>query len=226
MPSADVIRKPLSEASATFEELYLKQDYKGAVQYLLENKKQFDSGIFHYNLGTMYSKMGDQAAARLHLEQAIQNGYINSASLNNLTFVKSQLQVDDLSNSISLPDQIVSTVTAIPASGYFSLTLLLLVIFTLLIRFKKIQTKWMMALVLILSLSPMVVSYFYVKDVNFAVALSDIAIYEGPSKIFHEKGKIRAGSKMVVGDIKDGWFYVEFPISLSGWVNKDQLVVY
>ena len=235
LPSADASRKPLSESKTTatqsdsklnFDQLYLKKDYKGAAQYLLDNKQQFESGIFHYNLGTIYSKMGDQATARFHLEKAIQEGYINSSSLNNLTFVKSQLQVDDLSTSTSLPDQVVNTVSAIPASGYFSMTLFLALLFTLMIRFKKIQKKWVMALVIALSLTPMFISNFYVKNINHAVVLQDIPLYEGPSKIFNEKGKVRAGSKVVVGQFKDGWFYIEFPISLSGWINKDQLGLY
>ena len=220
--------KPSADAHATssFDQLYLSKDYKGAVQYLLNNKQHFDSGIFHYNIGTVYSKMGDHATARFHLEKAIQDGYVNSSSLNNLAFVKSQLQVDDLTTSTSFPDQIVNTMTAIPTAGYASITLMLLLIATLMIRFQKIQRKWIMAGVLLLTLTPVMFSTFYVKNINYAVALQDVPLYEGPSKIFSEKGKVRAGSKIVLGQFKDGWFYVEFPISLSGWINKDQLGLY
>jgi tetratricopeptide (TPR) repeat protein len=226
-PSVGNTRKPLSETTkASFDELYLKKDYKGAAQYLLDNKQRFDSGTFHYNLGTVYSKMGDQATARFHLEKAIQEGYINTSSLNNLAFVKSHLQVDDLSNSTSLPDELINAATTIPMAGYFSLTLILLLIFTLMIRFKKITTKWVMAVVLLIALLPVGFANFYVKDINLAVALGDIPLYEGPSKIFNEKGKVRAGSKIILGQFKEGWFYVEFPISLSGWINKDQLGLY
>nr|BDT30230.1 tetratricopeptide repeat protein [Bacteriovorax sp. HI3] len=224
LPITGASRKPLSEnKELSFDELYLKKDYKGAAQYLLKNKQQFDSGIFHYNLGTVYSKMGDQATARFHLEKAIQEGYINSSSLNNLNFVKSNLQVDDLSTSSSLPDQFVNIATSIPVAGYVSFTLLLLIIFTLMIRFQKITKKWVMAAVLILAVVPMLFSFIYIKDINHAIALQDIPLYEGPSKIFSEKGKVRAGSKIILGEFKEGWFYVEFPLSLSGWINKDQL---
>ncbi|MBC7428787.1 MAG: tetratricopeptide repeat protein [Bacteriovorax sp.] len=233
--STTPITRPLAEAKvatpspsqgSSFDELYLKKDYKGAAQYLLKNKQQIDSGIFHYNLGTVYSKMGDHAIARFHLEKAIQEGYINSASLNNLTYVKSQLQVDDLTTSTSFPDELISTATSIPAAGYISMTLVLVVFFVLLIRLKKIEKKWVMIVLMILSLTPFLFSNFYVKNINYAVALQDIPLYEGPSKIFNEKGKVRAGSKIVVGQFKDGWFQVEFPISLSGWINKDQLGLY
>lgn len=235
LPSEGIQRKPLSETAPaapvaqsklTFDELYLKKDYKGAAQYLLDNKKQFESGIFHYNLGTVYSKMGDQATARFHLEKAVAEGYINSSSLNNLTFVKSQLQVDDLSTSTNFPDQVINTMTSIPKAGYFSMTLFLVLVFTLMIRLKKIQKKWLMIAVLLLSLTPVLVSHFYVENIHYAVVLKEAPLYEGPSKIFSEKGKVRAGSKVVLGQLKEGWFYIEFPISLSGWISKDQLGLY
>ena len=106
-------------ATLNFEELYLKKDYKGAANYLLQNKQQLNSGIFHYNLGTVYSKMGDYPAARFHLEKAIKEGYINSSSLNNLTYIKTQLQVDDLSTSSNLPDQLMNSALAIPSVSLF-----------------------------------------------------------------------------------------------------------
>lgn len=211
---------------ASFQELYLKKDYKGAAQYLLDNKQQMDSGIFHYNLGTVYSKMGDQATARFHLEKAIKEGYVNTAALNNLSFIKSELRVDDLTTSTQLPDQLMSTALAIPKTAYISITLLVGLFFILLIRFGKIQKKWLMALVLLISLLPTVFSYTYVERINFAVTLKDVPLYEGPSKIFSEKGKVRAGSKIVLGEFKDGWFYIEFPLSLAGWISKENIGVY
>jgi hypothetical protein len=220
-------RKPLSVSQkASFDELYLKKDFKGAAQYLLDNKQQMDSGIFHYNLGTVYSKMGDLAAARFHLEKALQEGYINSASLNNLTFVKTKLEVDDLTTSTSLPDQFINMASTIPASAYFSFTLAFWLILAIMIRFNKIQKKWLMIVCFLLSLSPLLFSNFYVKNINYAIALKDTPLYEGPSKIFNEKGRVKAGSKIVLGELKEGWFYVKFPLSLSGWINKDQLGLY
>lgn len=225
--SAVPLRKPLSISQEVgFDELYLKKDFKGASQYLLDNKLQMNSGIFHYNLGTVYSKMGDQAAARFHLEKSIKEGYINTSSLNNLNFVKAKLGVDDLSTSTSFPDQVVNVVTAIPTSAYFSLTLVLCLILAIMIRFYKIQKKWLMVVCFLLAMSPVLFSNFYVKKINYAIALKDIPLYEGPSKIFNEKGQVRAGSKIVIGELKEGWFYVKFPLSLAGWINKDQLGLY
>ncbi len=211
---------------ATFEELYLKKDFRGAANYLLQNKQQLSSGIFHYNLGTVYSKMGDYPAARFHLEKAIKEGYINSSSLNNLTYVKTQLQVDDLSTSSLLPDQLMDTALAIPASVYLSFSLLLLLLGLVLVKSKKIVKKITMGLCAVLIVLPILFSQLYLEKINYAIAFKDVSLFEGPSKIFSEKGKVRAGSKIILGEFKEGWFYVKFPISLAGWISKDQLGIY
>lgn len=215
-----------STVPLSFEELYLKKDYKGAANYLLQNKQQLSSGIFHYNLGTVYSKMGDYPAARFHLEKAIKEGYINSSSLNNLSFVKTQLQVDDLSTSSMLPDQLMNSALSIPGSAYLSFSLVLLLLGLVLMKSKKLVRKTSIILFAVLIATPILFSQLYLDKVNYAVAFKDVSLYEGPSKIFSEKGKVRAGSKIILGEFKEGWFYVKFPISLAGWINKDQLGLY
>lgn len=215
-----------SREESSFEALYLKKDFKGAVNYLLRNKQQLNSGIFHYNLGTVYSKLGDYPAARFHLEKAIKEGYINSSSLNNLAYVKTQLQVDDLSTSSLLPDELMNAALGIPGSAYLSFTLILALCGLLLVKAKKVKRKVTIALLALVAIAPLLFSQLYLERVNYAVAFKDITLYEGPSKIFSEKGKVRAGSKIILGDFKDGWFYVKFPISLAGWINKDQLGLY
>lgn len=212
--------------SGTFEAFYLKKDYKAAADFLLQNKQQFDSGIFHYNLGTVYSKLGDFPAARFHLEKAIKEGFINSSSLNNLGFVKSQLQVDDLSTSTSVPDQVMNTALALPSAAYLTISLLMLLVGLVMIKSKKIVRKMSLALLLLVVATPVLFSEFYLDKINYAVSFKDVPLYEGPSKIFSEKGKVKAGSKLILGEFKEGWFYVKFPISLTGWINKDQLGLY
>lgn len=230
-PSVTTTRKPQSSKKnsadvASFDELYLAKDYKGAAQYLLNNKQQFESGIFHFNLGTVYSKMGDYPVARFHLEKAIHEGYVNSASLNNLNFIRSQNNSEDLTTSSSLPDKIVDNLSSLPSQGYYSLTLALILISLLLIKSRIVKKKISISLLIFLSFSPLVLSHFYVDKLNKAITLNEVVIYEGPSKIFNEKGKLRPGSKIILGEFKDGWFYIKFPISFAGWINKDQLGLY
>lgn len=225
-PQVSMHKSVETSMDAPFAELYLKKDYKGAASYLLQNKQRFDSGIFHYNLGTVYSKMGEHPAARFHLEKAIKDGYINSASLNNLTYIKNQLQVDDLSTSASFPDQFMNYALAIPSAAYLSISLLFLLLSVSLLKSKKLVKKTSIAIFILLIVAPVSFSTLYLDKINYAVAFRDIPLYEGPSKIFSEKGKVKAGSKIILGEFKEGWFYVKFPISLAGWINKDQLGLY
>lgn len=224
--SPEAVTHKSSETTSPFEELYVKKDYKGAASYLLQNKQQFDSGIFHYNLGTVYSKLGDHAAARFHLEKAINEGYINSSSLNNLTYVKTQLQVDDISTSTSFPDQLMDSILTVPPAAYLSFSLLLLLCGISLLKAKKLVKKTSIALFIILIVTPVAFSNFYLEQINYAVTFKDVPLYEGPSKIFSEKGTVKAGSKIILGEFKEGWFYVKFPISLAGWISKEQLGLY
>ncbi len=231
LPETKSPRDPAGKADEAFnpkifEDFYVKNDFKAAASYLIQNKQQLKSGIFHYNLGTVYSKMGDMAAARFHLEKAIKDGHINSSTLNNLSFVKTQLQVDDLSTSSNLYDQVMNSALAFPSSAYLTLTLVLVLAAMVLLRMKKIIGRISFAICLVFALVPIYFSTIYLKDINYAIAFKDIPIYEGPSKIFSEKGKVRAGSKMILGEFKEGWFYVKYPISLAGWVGKDQLGLY
>jgi hypothetical protein len=211
---------------ALFQELYLKQDYKSAINAIIQNKQQFKSSIFHYNLGTAYAKLGDLGPARYHLEKAILQGMNGSAALNNLNYVKSKIENEDLSNSTALSDQFINYSLNIPIEGYWSITLILMLIVLLIIKIKKMTNKYLLFFLFILSLTPILFSNFYLNKVNTAVVMKEISIYEGPSKIFQEKGKIKAGSKVVLGEFKEGWFFIKYPLPLAGWISKENLGIF
>lgn len=210
----------------SFEELYLSKDYKAAADYLIKNKQLFSSGTFHYNLGTTYSKLGDHAAARYHLEKSLQEGYINSSSINNLKFVKSKLDVDDVTTSSSYMDQAMNIATELPLPAYSLITLILILLVVLLLRLKKLEKRFKIILSFIFASAPLIFYFLVVAHLHPAIVFKDISLQEGPSKIFSEKGRVKAGSKILVGDFKDGWFFVKHPESLVGWVTKEQLGLY
>jgi hypothetical protein len=218
-----ITNQKIKSSDASFAELYAKKDFKNAVDYLLHNKQQFSSGTFHYNLGTTYAKLGDIGAARFHLEKAREAGVYHSAMINNLRFVESKIDAEDLSTSTSFADQVIDYSLKVPTSGYLTISLFLLIITTLIfIKNKQMNSlkSWCM---LVVCLTPIMYSQFYLQSLNQAVSLKEITVYEGPSKIFLEKGKIKPGAKVLLGEFKDGWFFIKYPISLSGWVNKDNL---
>jgi hypothetical protein len=210
----------------SFEELYLNKDYKAAIDNLLKNKQLFNSGTFHYNLGTTYSKLGDLATARYHLEKSIQDGYINASSINNLKFVKTKLDVEDVTTSSSMLDQTMNIATELPVPGYTLITLIFFLVIIVLLRLKKLQSRLKIGISIVCACLPLIFYFSVVAHLHPAITFRDISLQEGPSKIFSEKGKVKAGSKILVGDFKDGWFFVKHPESLVGWVTKEQLGLY
>lgn len=231
MPSVGARTIAQSEGNKTaatnqFETLYLEKKYKDAAQYLMDNSKSFDSGIYNYNLGTVYLKLEDYANARFHFEKAIQEGHVDSALLNNLSYAKVKLDVDDLSSSTLIQDKTMNFFSNVPQVGYLSVTLFLILAGLLLVRFYEIQKKRFLVLFFVFSLIPLFFGKIYVDDMTKAIALNNISLYEGPSKIFSEKGAVKAGSKIILGESKEGWIFIKFPVSLAGWIEKKDLGIY
>lgn len=208
---------------AQFEALYLAKDYTGARDYLLANKGRFDSSIYNYNLGTVYLKIEDFAKARYHLELAKKEGLINSGTLNNITYTNLKLEVDDLSTSVSYSDKAIDALTSIPKESFYSITLILILVGLILVRMGRLAKTGVIITFFVLCLIPMCLSKFYVEELTEAIALESLTLYEGPSKIFSEKGTLRAGSKVILSEEKENWYFIKYPISLTGWIEKKDL---
>lgn len=205
----------------TFEELYAAQDYIGAKDYLLNNNQAFEYGIWHYNLGTVELKLNQFAQARYHFELAHKSGFSSSALLNNLTFSKNALGVDDISQSTIRSEKIINFMTEIPSAAYISFSLILAILVIYFVKVGYVIKKSSIIILILLCLLPLGISKFYVSKLIEGVALTDIPMYEGPSKVFNEKGSLRAGSKVIIGDTKGNWLYVEYPLSVTGWIEKE-----
>ncbi len=218
--------KDAKSSNATFESLYLKSEYKKAIELLIQNKEQFSSGNFHYNLGLAHAKLNDFGLARFHFEKAINVGMKHTAAFNNLEYVKSKLQVNDLSNSDRFSDRFVSASLDFPVDAFIMLSLILALIALLIVKMKKITSKLKISLIILSSFIPLAYYFLFLSNINSAIALKDMPIYEGPSKVFQEKGNLKAGAKIIVGDFKEGWFFIQNPQDLAGWVKKDDLGIF
>jgi len=216
----------MNELLKSLETLYLDGKYDQAQNLLLKNKLEFNEGLFHYNLGTILSKTGKHAAGRYHFEKAVKSGYVDTNNLNNLEYVKTQLQVSDISNSEEFSDQLLAGLMNIPVSLYLSMTLILIIGFLLMLRFKLVSNTYLKISLLIVALCPIALNQTYLKQKNFAVSLKEIKLYEGPSKVYDEKGLVREGSKVLLGRIEKGWVFIERPLDLSGWVKLENLGIF
>lgn len=211
---------------SAFEELYANAKFEEAKSYLEKNSQLFSKGAYYYNLGTVRLKLNEYPLARYDFELAKKYGFHNSALSNNLAYTEKMLALDDLSESTVVQEKVVNTLTNIPNSGYVTLTLSLVLIVMLMIRLGHITKKLTIIVSLLLCLVPIAVGKIYVENLTTAVALDNVKLYEGPSKIFNEKGEVKAGSKIVIGETKENWLLIQYPMSLTGWVHKEKLGIY
>jgi hypothetical protein len=216
-----------TELLKSLEGLYLKGNYQGAKELLLQNKSKMDEGHFHYNMGTLYSKLKYNAAGRYHFEKAIHSGFVNTEVLNNLQVVNSRLALRDLSNSKRVSDRSMNVALDIPPAIYLGVTLSLVLLTLVMVKMRGVRNATALVFVFIIALLPVSISQFYLEKKDYAITLEATTLYEGPSKVYEQKMIIPAGSKFVIGEIKEaGWFFIERPLELSGWVLKDTLGIY
>ncbi len=215
-----------NEILKSLESLYLKRNYEEASTLLIKNRSEFEPGFFHYNLGTIYTKWGNLAAGRYHLEKSIKSGYVNSASLNNVQYIKEKLAVDDLASSKELHDQWMNTTLDLPMGLYISFALLMFVIVAGMKKFGKQLQVPVMALLLVVGVAPLLYKVTYLNKVNYAILLEEGVLREGPSRIFDQKAALNAGTKVIITKYDNGWYFISNPVHLSGWVERKNLGIY
>ena len=214
------------EILKSLQELYLSKDYSGAAKLLIKNKLKLDPGLFHYNLGTVHSKMGNLAAGRYHLEKSLKNNFVNSKVLNNLNFVEQSLSVQDLSTSKNFYDRTIDSSLKFSGTSYLAVTLIFLVAVTICFKKKILVNRWFIGIFLALAITPISYHQFYLKNIKHAILLSDGEVREGPSGVFTTKMSIQAGSKVIVGEFEPGWVFIKYPLELSGWIKRTSLGLY
>ena len=213
----------INEISKSLETLYLDGKFEEAVDFILKNKPVLSDIDFHYNLGVVYTKLGDFGPGRYHFELAMKKGYIGSDLLNNLNVIKSHIQVADISSSDQLFDQVLNAFSSIPVGYSLSITLVLITTILILYRVKLMESKLTMGLCAFLALTPVVTHLSMVSGKSFAVSMKELKIYEGPSAIYDVKQTIPGGSKFITGRTDGGWFYIDYPVEIAGWVKKEDI---
>ena len=179
--------------------------------------------IFTNNLGVVYSKMGDIGPGRYHFELAMKKGYLGSDVLNNVGALKSQIQVADISNSPEFMDQVINALSSIPVGYSFSISLVLVLTLLLLLRLDYIKELKIVVIGALCSFVFPSFHYAMIANKTFAVNLVDMQVYEGPSAIYDVKQTIPAGTKFITGKTNKGWFYIDYPVELTGWVKKEDI---
>lgn len=205
----------------SLESLYVNGNFDEAVKSLIAQKANFETGPFHYNLGTLYAKKGDHAIARFHFEKAIKTGFIGDEVLNNLAYSTKTLQLDKVESDNFALDIYYSSL-------FSSFSILLMIIgfyFLLLLILKKMQkiSVKSTACLLIIGLLPLGLKFILNKDLKEAILLKKSVVKEGPSAIFESHQELPAGIKLIVTKPRDGWYFIKYPTHFSGWVQNSDL---
>lgn len=207
----------------SLEELYLKGSFDEAMGLLIKNKSLFNNSDYHYNLGTILVKNNDLGAGRYNFEMALKESQFNTLARNNLEFLMTKLQANDLSTSTVFTDKFLNKSMQLGTDIVLSFSLILVLIVLSLYKFKKIINKRILAILVVISLMPSAAHYFIKSKYKIAIALSDQKILEGPSGVYGAIGDLDAGAKIILGEENKQWIMIEYPRHYAGWVKKDLL---
>lgn len=205
------------------ESHYLKNEYDNALTLFLENRDLIESpALWHFNVGTLYLKKDSLGLARFHLEKAKDSFELGRIAQRNIDTIKANDFIIDISKSNELNENIVTTGVTSSLWEYSLLFLILIVLSILLYRFRKI-TKSVLVIGILISLIPFLAYYYFDQSYKTAIIINDVAIREGPSKIYEENTVLPAGSKVIYSITKNGWFLIDFPASVKGWVESNNI---
>lgn len=206
-------------ALKTFQDYYVKKDYKSALQTLQSHQSKLPRGLLHYNLGTVYGKLENWPLARYHLLMAEKNGFDSRELEQNKKLVEERLDVVRLEKPLNAMDYGVKFSTSISGEVLTTLGLIILLVGML---FLKKKPSLMRALVLILLvLSPLCLNW-WISTWPRSIATEPQAILEGPSGIFSAKGELMPGTLVISLD-KGQWQEIIWPSRFSGWVKRSAL---
>lgn len=210
----------LSETS--LESLYLKKDFKGAKEFLLKHRDIFNSGQYHYNLGTLDLKLGVYPVARYHLERALQSGYLHPKVYKNLQISTELLEVKSSEAQMTYWDQFLFIGKSLPADGLIGASLLLMVFLALAWYRKWIRSVKAICSFAVIALIPLVL-YALMIPLDVAIVLKKVSLREGPSAIYSETVQIEAGHKIILGERNGQWYFVRSPLKFAGWIEASNL---
>ena len=205
------------------ESHYLKKEYDNALTIFLENRELIDSpALWHFNVGTLYLKKESLGLARFHLEKARDSFELGKIAQRNIDSIVANEYIVDVSKSKGINENIVSIGVTSNVWEYSLIFLLIIVVSIFFYRIKKISKSIFVTGILV-SIMPFLAYYFFNQSFKTAIIINDVATREGPSKIYEENTILPAGSKVIYSITKNGWFLIDYPSSIKGWVESKNI---
>lgn len=210
---------------ASLEPLYHQSKWQQIIDQLEQHQDQLAGWLYHYNLGTVYSKMEAYGAGRYHLEKALSLGAPRTDALNNLEYVLANVPIQDFGRSHEVMDQVFSVWLQWPSVSFLALGLVIFFVFTLILWRKRLRPGLGTLAVGLACLLPVTLDQLVVRKYQVAIVLQEVPVLEGPSGIFEEKYEIPEATKVMVRPATktEGWYQIIRPQRLSGWIAQDKL---
>lgn len=203
----------------TVESAFAQQDYLGALKILEKHQNEISPGIWHYNVGTIYGKLGNYPLSRYHLIMADENGLSTKEVISNRNLVEEKLDIARYEKPISWSDYLIKAGMA-SSHGLLTSLSLLLIIVALLSFWKKQQFK-IFSVVLAIGIAVMGLNW-WIHSWSRSIVLSGQPLHEGPSAIFEAKDEVPVGVLLVTIE-KEGWLQIIYPSRFQGWIKNKGL---
>jgi len=204
----------------TLEKQYIEGSYSEVITSLLSHSQDIQSGLYHYNLGTLYAKMGKMGIARFHFERALGQGNVSAMVMNNLSAVKESLTQSALQKPEGLSYQTLFSIGEMPDQIFLTFGLIVAIISIFVCRFRILKYWKHLLVVGLLGFIPYVTISLVKEDVNFAICLERSNILEGPSEIYKVNDELPEGIKVLLGDTKGDFIFIKAPEKYTGWVKR------
>lgn len=178
-----------------------------------------DTGLWHYNMGTVHAEMNNWPMARYHFLLADEAGFSSKELRQNQEMAESKLEVPRLEQPLATSDYLVKTAMVANQGPLMTLGLIFLIIGLWLLKKKP---RFKSAVVFVIAVATPLLIDLWIDAWPKKIVTVTKAVYEGPSALFEIRGEIPAGV-LVLTNTKGEWEEIIFPSRFSGWIKSDGL---
>lgn len=204
-----------------FKTVFEAGKYEDALTLLHQNKLKFEPGVYEYNIGLIYYKQEHYTLARINFEKSKDLGFMSTDLEIALNQVKTHLDVMVLEESSSTSDQVNEVLYDTPREFFFSITVLLLIIFIFI--YKKLELIPVRIISLIVAIFPTIFFLLVLNGKTEVIFLEDQVVRRGPSTMFEEVQLAPKGMKVYIDKNIDGWNLIVHPKSHQGWIKTNAM---
>jgi hypothetical protein len=212
-----------------FQEFYQAKEWLKAMQWLDNHKTQLGEGLYEFNKGVISLKLDQYPQARYHFEKAKVTGFDDPWVYKNIESIRSELGLQ-LIEPKPFHEIIKTKVMSVLSLDILITVVLITFLSTMIYWFrKKIQKSFYVLSSLTLLAFFLLFIVLNTSSQNYqlskgqeAIILEQVSIYEGPSAIFEELGKLPPGLKVQWGNLDNGWAQIESPVNFRGWIQFNE----